>query len=103
MLFLQLVINGVALGAVYALIALGFVFTVNATSAVNFAHGDLVIAGGYIAVTLGAMLPVPVVILLPLVAVIMFGVGVLLSLLAYFPLMRKPPATVFISTLLCGI
>ena len=51
MTFLQLfVINGVALGAAYALVALGFVFIVNATSAVNFAHGDLVMAGGYVAV-----------------------------------------------------
>ena len=103
MSLLQLVINGVALGAVYALVALGFVFIVKATSAVNFAHGDLVMAGGYAAVTLGSMLPFPVIVLLPLVAVIMFAVGVLLSLVAYFPLIRKPPATVFISTLLCGI
>lgn len=103
MSLLQLVINGVALGAVYALVALGFVFIVKATSAVNFAHGDLVMAGGYAAVTLGSMLPFPVIVLLPLVAVIMFAVGLLLSLVAYFPLIRKPPATVFISTLLCGI
>lgn len=103
MSLLQLVINGVALGAVYALVALGFVFIVKATSAVNFAHGDLVMAGGYAAVTLGSMLPFPVIVLLPLVAVIMFAVGLLVSLVAYFPLMRKPPATVFISTLLCGI
>jgi branched-chain amino acid transport system permease protein len=46
MSLLQLVINGVALGAAYALVALGFVFIVNATGAVNFAHGDLVMAGG---------------------------------------------------------
>jgi branched-chain amino acid transport system permease protein len=103
MSLLQLVINGVALGAVYALVALGFVFIVKATSAVNFAHGDLVMAGGYAAVTLGSMLPFPVIVLLPLVALIMFAVGLLLSLVAYFPLIRKPPATVFISTLLCGI
>ena len=50
MTLLQLAINGVALGAAYALIALGFVFIVNATGAVNFAHGDLVMAGGYVAV-----------------------------------------------------
>ena len=37
------------------------------------------------------------------VAVIMFFVGLALALVAYFPLMRRPPATVFISTLLCGI
>ena len=47
---LQLALNGIALGAAYALVALGFVLVVNATGAVNFAHGDLVMAGGYAAV-----------------------------------------------------
>ena len=103
MALLQLVVNGIALGATYALVALGFVLIINATRAVNFAHGDLVMAGGYAAVTLGSVLPVPVLALLPLVAAIMFVAGLVLSLIAYFPLMRKPPATVFISTLLCGI
>ena len=103
MSLLQLVVNGVALGAAYALIALGFVFIVNATGAVNFAHGDLVMAGGYVAVGLGAVAPVPIVVLLPLVAFIMFVLGVGLSAVAYFPLIHRPPSTVFISTLLCGI
>jgi branched-chain amino acid transport system permease protein len=103
MTFLQLVINGVALGAAYALVALGFVFIVNATSAVNFAHGDLVMAGGYVAVGLGALAPLPILVLLPLVAAIMFAVGIAVALVAYFPLANRPPSTVFISTLLCGI
>lgn len=100
---LQLVINGLALGAAYALVALGFVFIVNATGAVNFAHGDLVMAGGYVAVGLGALAPVPIIVLLPLIALIMFALGVALALIAYFPLINRPPSTVFISTLLCGI
>jgi branched-chain amino acid transport system permease protein len=103
MALLQLAINGVALGAAYALVALGFVFIVNATGAVNFAHGDLVMAGGYAAVGLGAIAPVPMIVLLPAVAVIMFAVGIALALVAYFPLINRPPSTVFISTLLCGI
>jgi branched-chain amino acid transport system permease protein len=103
MVFLQLVLNGVALGAAYALVALGFVFIVNATGAVNFAQGDLVMAGGYAAVALSSLLPLPFLALLPLVALITFGLGVLLAVLAYFPLMGRPPATVFISTLLCGM
>jgi branched-chain amino acid transport system permease protein len=100
---LQLVINGVALGAAYALVALGFVFIVNATGAVNFAHGDLVMAGGYVAVGLGAMAPLPILVLLPLIAAIMFAIGIAVALVAYFPLVNRPPSTVFISTLLCGI
>ncbi len=100
---LQLVINGLALGAAYALVALGFVFIVNATGAVNFAHGDLVMAGGYVAVGLGSMANIPTIVFLPLVAVMMFVLGVALALVAYFPLINRPPSTVFISTLLCGI
>jgi branched-chain amino acid transport system permease protein len=103
MSLLQLVINGVTLGAAYALVALGFVLIVNATGAVNFAHGDLVMTGGYVAVGLGAMAPVPVIVLLPFVALIMFVLGVAVAAVAYFPLLRRPPSAVFISTLLCGI
>ena len=103
MTFVQLVLSGLALGATYALVALGFVFIVNATGAVNFAQGDLVMAGGYAAVLLASTFSVPFFMLLPVVAIITFFLGVLLALIAYFPLMRRPPATVFISTLLCGM
>ena len=103
MSLLQLLINGVTLGAAYALVALEFVFIVNATGAVNFAHGDLVMTGGYVAVGLGALASVPVLVLLPVVALIMFLIGLVIAAIAYFPLVRRPPATVFISTLLCGI
>ena len=71
--------------------------------AVNFAHGDLVMAGGYVAVGLGALAPLPMIVLLPVVAAIMFALGVAVSLVAYFPLINRPPSTVFISTLLIGI
>jgi branched-chain amino acid transport system permease protein len=103
MSFVQLLFNGLALGAAYALVALGFVLVVNATGAVNFAHGDLVMAGGYAAVLLGAWLDIPLIYLLPLVAAAMFVLGVCLCFLAYFPLMKRPPSTIFISTLLCGM
>jgi branched-chain amino acid transport system permease protein len=59
-------------------------------------------AGGYAAAALQPVVPAGPLILVA-VAVIMFFVGLALALVAYFPLMRRPPATVFISTLLCGI
>lgn len=46
--FLQLAINGLGRGAVYALLALGFVIIFKATEVVNFAHGSLVLLGGYV-------------------------------------------------------
>src|SRR5262245_66237729 len=60
-------------------------------------------AGGYAAVVLQSLLALPGALILPLVAVVLFAVGLILALVAYFPLMRRPPATVFISTLLCGM
>ena len=47
---IQLFINGISLGCAYALITLGFVLVINAIGAVNFAQGDLVMAGGFLSV-----------------------------------------------------
>ena len=46
--FLQLMVNGLGKGAVYALLALGFVVIFKATEVVNFAHGSLVLVGGFL-------------------------------------------------------
>lgn len=100
---LQVMVNGVALGAAYALLALGFVLILNATSAVNFAQGDLVMAGGLLAVAAAMVWPLPGIVLLPLVLVGMALLGLALSLLAYFPLKSRPPVAVFISTIAVGI
>ncbi len=104
----QLVLNGAALGAAYALVALGFVLVLNAAGAVNFAHGDLVMAGGMLGAVLGsaaaeAFGPVPGVVLLPLVLLFMAALGVLVAAVAYLPLRRKPPVAVFVSTIAVGI
>jgi branched-chain amino acid transport system permease protein len=100
---LQVIVNGVALGAAYALLALGFVLILNATGAVNFAQGDLVMAGGLLVVAASMVWPVPGIVLLPLVLGLMALLGLALSLLAYFPLKSRPPVAVFISTIAVGI
>jgi branched-chain amino acid transport system permease protein len=100
---LQLILDGLSLGAAYALVALGFVLVLNATGAVNFAAGDLVMAGGFVAVALAQVLPVPGLLLLPLVLLLMAAFGLVFSLLAYFPLLGRPPTAVFISTIACGV
>ncbi|HEY0835280.1 MAG TPA: branched-chain amino acid ABC transporter permease, partial [Azospirillum sp.] len=99
----QLLLNGVALGAAYALVALGFVLVLNATGAVNFAQGDLVMAGGMLAVALAPLVPAPGIVLLPVVLVLMAGLGLLVSAAAYLPLRGRPPVGVFISTIAVGI
>ena len=97
MLILQLLLNGVALGAAYALAALGFVLVLNATRAVNFAQGDMVMAGGFLAVALGQALPLPGLLLLPAVVALMAVLGLLVSLLAYLPLRDRPPTSIAVA------
>jgi branched-chain amino acid transport system permease protein len=50
--FVELLLNGVSMGSVYALIALGFVVIFKATEVVNFAHASLLLAGGYVTAVL---------------------------------------------------
>jgi branched-chain amino acid transport system permease protein len=83
----------------YALIALGFVLALNAAGAVNFAHGDLVVLGGAVAVMLAAWLGLPGFLLLPLVALALAFAGVLAAHVAILPLARRPPEQTFVATL----
>ncbi len=99
---LQLLVNGAALGSAYALVALGFVLVLNATGAVNFAHGDLVMAGGMATVVLAGMLDWPAIVLLPSVMIVMGGVGFLVAGLIYQPLRAQPTISVLIATIALG-
>jgi len=104
----QILVDGVALGAAYALVALGFVLVLNAAGAVNFAQGDLVMAGGFAAIVLASLVPlggiaVPGLVLAPMVAVAGGLAGWLVAEIAYRPLRRRPPVAVFISTIAVGI
>jgi branched-chain amino acid transport system permease protein len=83
----------------YALVALGFVLALNASGAVNFAHGDLVVLGGAIAVLLASWLGLPGFLLLPLVALALAGAGVLAAHVAILPLARRPPEATFVATI----
>ena len=93
----QLALNALALGAAYALVALGFVLVLNATTAVNFGHGDTVVAGGFLAVTLATLIPadfaMPGLLLLPAVLALMALFGVVMAWLVYLPVRDRPPVT----------
>jgi branched-chain amino acid transport system permease protein len=72
--FLQLVIGGLAMGCVLGLIALGFTLIYKATETVNFAQGDLMMLGGFVALTAVAVIGLP----------FWFGVLVAILLMAAF-------------------
>ena len=83
----------------YALIALGFVLALNASGAVNFAHGDLVVLGGATAVSFGLWTELPAPLLLPFVALVLGVAGVIASRVAILPLVQRPPEATFVATI----
>lgn len=77
--FLQFVFSGLTVGAVYALVALGFTLIYNASDVVNFAQGEFVMLGGMVTVFASAA-GVP----LPVAALIAIAVAVVVGLLLYW-------------------
>jgi len=95
----QLLTSGITLGAVYALVALGFVTIIRASQVINFAQGEFVMLGGVITFFLlkGADLPYPVAILLAILIVIF--IGFLFHLLVIYPLRKTSVLILIIGTL----
>lgn len=73
--FADLFVNGLMIGAMYALVALGFVLIYKATSVVNFAQGDLVMFGGYIGAAMVSLYHLPLAVAVPalLAAMVLLG------------------------------
>ena len=92
--FIQQLINGTTLGAVYGLIAIGYTMVYGIIGMINFAHGDIYMIGAFIAIigflvvgTMGiTMIPVAIFIVLILAMVITAVYGWTLERVAYRPL-----------------
>jgi branched-chain amino acid transport system permease protein len=94
-ILLQQVLNGLILGSLYALVALGYTMVYGILELINFAHGEIVMLGALVSVTVLAALTaagVPVVPALPLAAAVAVCVstGVLVERVAYRPLRNAP-------------
>ena len=83
----------------YALVALGFVLALNASGAVNFAHGGLVVLGGAAAVLADLWTGLPGPFLLPLVMLVLGAAGIVVAKVAILPLVRRPPEATFVATI----
>jgi branched-chain amino acid transport system permease protein len=96
--FLQLVFSGLTVGAVYALVALGFTLVYNASDVINFAQGDFVMIGGMGTVFLmAAGLSLPVAAMIAIVAAVL--VGLLLHRLAIEPARGASPVALIMITI----
>jgi branched-chain amino acid transport system permease protein len=99
---LQTVFNGLAIGCIYALLALGFVLVYEATGVVNFAAGQFVVIGAFLGISaisaVGAVVPGTALALLAMIAL-----GILFFVVVYRPLQSSPVVTVIVGTIAVGI
>jgi branched-chain amino acid transport system permease protein len=96
--FVQFLVSGLTIGAVYALVALGFTLIYNASDVVNFAQGEFVMLGGMVTVFLSAAgVPLPLAALMAVIVAIV--VGILLYWMAIQPARDASPVTLIIITI----
>lgn len=98
----QLLVAGLGIGSIYALVGLGLVLAFKGTGVLNFAQGELVTFGAYVALFLSLLeLPYWLVLICTLAASAVFGIILERTLIR--PLMNAPPFTVVVATLAIGL
>jgi len=109
-IFLQQLVNGLTIGSLYALVALGYTMVYGVMKLINFAHGDLVALSAFAGLTIytnlfadGGTSIVAVITVFMFTAAIIAVVGVLLERLAYRPLRTAPRLSAVVSALGAGL
>ncbi len=99
MSFLGFLISGISLGSIYAIIALGYTMVYGIAKMLNFAHGDVIMIGGYVIYTVGYTLGLPPFLSILVAVVLCTGLGMLIERVAYKPLRSAPPLAVLITAI----
>ena len=100
---MQLLVSGLAVGSVYALVGLAFIMVNEATGVVNFATGQMVTIGCFLAVITSLQMGLPLAPAYALALVAMAFFGVVFYAVVFRPLQDRPVVTVIIGTVMIGI
>ncbi len=98
-IFLQQLTNGISLGSLYGLVAIGYTMVYGILRLINFAHGDLLMVASYTAIYGIAMFTLPWYISFPLAIIVTGFVGIMLDKAAYKPLRDAPRISLLISAI----
>ncbi|ARU05322.1 branched-chain amino acid ABC transporter permease [Comamonas serinivorans] len=98
MQWIQLLISGIAQGCIYGLIALGFVLIYKATETVNFAQGDLMMLGAFVAFVCMASFNMPFWLATVLAVVALLGFAMLLERVVIRPILGQPQFSIVMVT-----
>ena len=99
MAFLSYLINGLGLGSVYAIIAVGYTMVYGIAKMLNFAHGDIIMIGAYVAFFALSRFQLPLFVSVILSIVVCTILGVVIERLAYKPLRQASSLSVLITAI----
>lgn len=99
MTFLNHLINGISLGSVYAIIALGYTMVYGIAKMLNFAHGDVIMVGGFVSFLTVSQVGVPPIVSVLISMAVCTVLGVVIERLAYKPLRGAPSLAVLITAI----
>ena len=99
MSLIQYLINGISIGAVYAIIALGYTMVYGIAKMLNFAHGDIIMVGAYISFCVTNYLGLPAIVSVLAAMAVCTLLGILIEGLAYKPLRGVPSLAVLITAI----
>ena len=99
MVFFTYLISGISLGSVYAIIALGYTMVYGIAKMLNFAHGDVIMVGGYICYIALNSLGLPAIVAVIVAMIVCTVLGVVIEGLAYKPLRQAGSLAVLITAI----
>lgn len=99
MSFLSYLISGLSLGSIYAIIALGYTMVYGIAKMLNFAHGDVIMIGGYVVFTVLNTFGLPPAVAILLAVLVCTVLGVTIEKVAYRPLRMATPLAVLITAI----
>jgi branched-chain amino acid transport system permease protein len=97
--FLQLILNGLVIGSIYALVGLGFVIIYKSSSILNFAQGEFLMLGAYVCLAIFTTAKVPFAAAFALTLVFSALLGILMERILLRPMIGEPVISVIMLTL----
>ncbi len=99
MSFISYLINGISLGSLYALIALGYTMVYGIAKMLNFAHGDVIMIGGFTIYIVATTLGLPPLLGIIVAVIVCTALGMTIEKIAYKPLRKASPLAVLITAI----
>ena len=99
MSFISYLVNGISLGSVYAIIALGYTMVYGIAKMLNFAHGDVIMIGGYVVFVTVSGMGVNPILAVFISMVVCTVLGITIEKIAYKPLRQASPLAVLITAI----